>query len=288
MPSETILRMDIAIAVFIALFTCGLAYMGVHVTLHPPDTDKAKWWWKIGFGLVAAAICVLVFIQTRRNGNQQATTDQSIADLKGNLKDANDQLTKANAALAQSSLQQSYMQGQLNGLSLMVAKNGSDNEGVVTAIGKIAKSNQPSGVEPPAIERLTNSQLKSRVIDFANQLRQMSTNMQSQQRQLTDAQMTASRSASTTDERNKVWNDYSTRTTNLFLSQVQQIQSCCVISATEYRDEIVRRLGPENPADRERFPFTFWMGGGSMLGNPNESTLNPTAAYLEFLARKLN
>src|ERR1700756_1453179 len=39
-------------------------------------------------------------------------------------------------------------------------------------------------------------------------------------------------------------------------------QSCCVVAATEYRDEMLRRLGPENPSDLQMFPFTFWMPGG--------------------------
>lgn len=93
---------DIWIAFGIAVFTFAMAYMGVHVTLHPPVTNSEKWFWKIGFGLCAALCVSLVIWQTVRNQAsqkeltaqlssikvQQASTEGELAGIKDIMGDA--------------------------------------------------------------------------------------------------------------------------------------------------------------------------------------------------------
>jgi hypothetical protein len=63
--------LDILIAVLIVCVTLVTAYLGVHVTLHPPDTVTSKRWYKVGFFLCGLIGCCLVAIQTWRNGKTQ-------------------------------------------------------------------------------------------------------------------------------------------------------------------------------------------------------------------------
>lgn len=55
--------MDIVIAVVLGILTSVTAYMGVYVTLHPPEELKAKNRWKIGFGSVAIITVIVIDIQ---------------------------------------------------------------------------------------------------------------------------------------------------------------------------------------------------------------------------------
>jgi hypothetical protein len=52
--------MDIVLAVFSFLFVAGTSYLGVHVTLHPAETPRAKLFYKIAFalGTLLAAIAI--------------------------------------------------------------------------------------------------------------------------------------------------------------------------------------------------------------------------------------
>jgi H+/Cl- antiporter ClcA len=95
--------MDIVIAVAIGFFTCALANMGVHVTLHPPEAEK-KSRWKIGFGAAAVVICCLIWWQTSRNSSQQSATNSALASVQGELKQTSEQLVVANKSLGQSAL----------------------------------------------------------------------------------------------------------------------------------------------------------------------------------------
>jgi hypothetical protein len=237
-----------------------------------------RWGWIGVFVFLLLIGIVLAFVQQVR-----LTNAQTLADDRERQKDL-----RSEGAVK-------YTQGQLDSINKVLAQVASSPSGLDKSLNsallqgalRASQSVKPN-VEPPAIQRMTSLQLRSRVIDFSNQLRDISMRMQTQSRQLQDEMMNASRSAPNDDERKKRWNDYSTKTTNLYLSHAQQIQSCCIVTATEYRDELLRRLGPDNPSDKEKFPFTFWLSGSSVVGNPNEMTLDQTAAYLEYMARRLN
>jgi hypothetical protein len=73
---------DSCIAVGIALLTLVTAYLGVHLTMHPADTDKKKTVYKVAFGFCALGICVLIGIQTHRNSEAQQTLLGQMKDIQ--------------------------------------------------------------------------------------------------------------------------------------------------------------------------------------------------------------
>jgi hypothetical protein len=75
--------LDIAIAIGIALLTVAMAYMGVHVTLHPPKDNK-KAGWKVGFVGVALATVALITMQTIRNGRKQSSLHAQLNKIQHN------------------------------------------------------------------------------------------------------------------------------------------------------------------------------------------------------------
>lgn len=76
--------MEIGIALAIAVLASALAFMGMYVTLHPPDTDSAKRNWKIGFGLVALLACAVTVWQTKRNSATQDALQKQLDRIRKN------------------------------------------------------------------------------------------------------------------------------------------------------------------------------------------------------------
>lgn len=70
--------LDIVIAVLLGIFTLVTAYLGVHVTIHPAETEKGKWRYKSAFILCGTAACTLIGIQTYRNNDAQAAVRSQI------------------------------------------------------------------------------------------------------------------------------------------------------------------------------------------------------------------
>jgi hyperosmotically inducible periplasmic protein len=76
----------ILIAAGIAVLTTLMAYMGVHVTLHPPETQRSRLMWKVGFSVVAMAGIALVAAQTRNNAVEQQTLRDEMARIEKNTR----------------------------------------------------------------------------------------------------------------------------------------------------------------------------------------------------------
>jgi hypothetical protein len=70
--------LDIGIAVAIALLLAITAYLGTHLTMHPAETPRQKFWYKAGFAICGLVGCALIGIQTWRNNQTQD-------DLRGRL-----------------------------------------------------------------------------------------------------------------------------------------------------------------------------------------------------------
>jgi hypothetical protein len=71
-----------------------MAYLGVHVTLHPVDSRRAKLAYKLGFSICAVSTVGLVVWQDIRNGRSQSALDEKIET-------ASAQSTKANATIGE-------------------------------------------------------------------------------------------------------------------------------------------------------------------------------------------
>lgn len=72
---------DISIAAALAILTIGMAYLGVHVTLHPADSPAAKFWYKFGFSACAVGTVILVVWQGIRNGASQSAFTRRVSAL---------------------------------------------------------------------------------------------------------------------------------------------------------------------------------------------------------------
>src|SRR5438128_9153360 len=81
--------MDIVISVALAVVSIAMAYLGVHVTLHPPnESAHARFWYKAGFFLCGLAAVSLVTTQGIRGRNSQRGAANEIAALRQDVKGA--------------------------------------------------------------------------------------------------------------------------------------------------------------------------------------------------------
>ena len=74
---------DIILAVALGVCTIAMAYMGVHLTLHTPASNR-KSIWKVGFIVIAIITCALIGLQAYRSNNFEQ--DLKAAIEKGNEK----------------------------------------------------------------------------------------------------------------------------------------------------------------------------------------------------------
>lgn len=85
--------LDIFISASLATLTMVMAYLGVHVTLHPPnESPGAQRWYKIGFLACGLLALGLVITQGVRNNRSQKNSTNQIANLR---QDINGAKTKA-------------------------------------------------------------------------------------------------------------------------------------------------------------------------------------------------
>jgi hypothetical protein len=65
---QSTIMWDIVLAVSLGVCTITMAYMGVHLTLHTPASER-KSLWKAGFIVIAIITCVLIGVQAYRSNN---------------------------------------------------------------------------------------------------------------------------------------------------------------------------------------------------------------------------
>ncbi len=75
---------DITIAVLLVVLTAIATYLGIHVTLHPPNSDRAKLGYKIVFGACGLVMACLVALQTYRNSAAQNELKAQLETIKRN------------------------------------------------------------------------------------------------------------------------------------------------------------------------------------------------------------
>ena len=80
--------LDIIIAVCLGVVTLSTAYLGMHVTLHPAESDRARRWYKAGFIVCGCAAIVLTVWQAQRNHSGQIALQKSLDQIDENTKNA--------------------------------------------------------------------------------------------------------------------------------------------------------------------------------------------------------
>lgn len=134
--------LDIAISASLAALTMAMAYLGVHVTLHPPnESPRAQFWYKVGFLICGLFAIALVIAQGVRSRNSQGRAAKEIYDLKGSLSSVQANLTNVETATAlirsEQEAETARRQQAEKDLELIVQGSGKAvREGVVSDIKK--------------------------------------------------------------------------------------------------------------------------------------------------------
>jgi hypothetical protein len=137
-------------------------------------------------------------------------------------------------------------------------------------------------LQRPAIERMSPKELQSTVVSFANQLRTFVADFEAKQRNHIDQQMAAMRAIPREDEakRNQVWNEQNQIIANMYGQFSLEFKQTYLGNGITYRDELLRRLGPQPTETGINAPLALdgWIAPMSV---------DATATYLDKLARKL-
>jgi hypothetical protein len=128
---------DILISAALAILTIVMAYLGVHVTLHPTDDPKKVRWYKIGFRACAASAVVLVIWQGVRNGNAENVfmanmgyLNRQVKGLQAELSTTEKQVSDSRKDLANESIRRQQSEKDLG--IIVQASGKSTREGVAT------------------------------------------------------------------------------------------------------------------------------------------------------------
>jgi hypothetical protein len=112
---------DIFISAGIAILTILMAYLGVHVTLHPKtDSPREQFWYKAGFLICGVLAVVLVIVQARRSTKTQEKAASQVSDLQRDIQDA-----KAEAQGAKEEMRIESSRRQQAEKDLLIALEGS-------------------------------------------------------------------------------------------------------------------------------------------------------------------
>ncbi len=278
-----------ALLAIIGITQLALGALGVWVSLRPPKREH-HWLWIGGFCAIGLLGIVLTVIAGRNADRDQAKAAADLSDVKASQKDTNEQLSKANAALKQNAIDEAFMKGQLSGLSLMVGKIGTDssvNSGAISkALLAIAKGSDSQGVQPPAIQRMTNKQLKSTVIAFANQMRALRLQLEQEFEEHSMRTQNTPSVGMSPEQSSQLFRQQVEENERFDNAQSWKISTTIIGPATEFRDELLRRIGPLAPS--ADIP-SLWVAGGKGQAMPffNDQELEPSANWLESLARQL-
>jgi hypothetical protein len=234
----------------------------------PSKDDKRNpelYFWASGFLVLFIVSLVLAFCQQVRITAQQAVS----------VKDAHEKELNSEGNIK-------YMQGELDSIGKVLTVSGQGDPATVASILKSITVPTSRGVEAPAIERMTNQQLRKKVTDFANALRKECANYTAQ----VESQALSRRGenkALSQEEGKKLLQEEFNQSVAMSNSLNLRLQQHYIGDANQYKDELLRRLGPQDsllPSEQ-----TFWLGGNAI--NVGYWQARGTADYLELLAKKL-
>jgi len=230
----------------------------------PGKRSLKKVYWISGFLFLFVISVILAFVQQVRSTSQQLAAEQ-----------------KAEQAELKSSGEIKYMQGQLDSIN-KVLSTVSANSNPQQTIGLLKGLIQPTReLSRPAIERMSNSDLRGRIREFASQMRNWDAASEETDRKLSDDHLVAMRKAGSDEAaRAKEWAQYTQSFTQRDVGYKNEYNNQFVATAISYRDELIRRLGPQPVEDFLTRPM-------ALEGTVMHRTVVATANYLEKLANKL-
>ena len=270
MTTDALLAILLNVAIPSALALAG-GILAAKALPDPKRTERALWA-SLFIGLALMAI-VLAFIQQVRLTNQQQKADAVAAQRDGELRGEN-----------------KYTQGQLDTLTKVLVSasssfsSSSDYKATIGALlaatGRVSPSD---GVEPPAIERMTNMQLKTRISAFTKDMRGFSAENEKREEAMVDQLMAAQRAvpASDTVKAAQLRQQMARSLDQFSVDTAAEVHQRYTVTAGIYKEELIRRLGPQPPTQENLF---LWYGMGA---DTSPFALTATADYLDKLASQL-
>ncbi len=96
-----------------------MGYLGVHMTLHPPDTDpKKKTRYKSAFFILGVLSVLLALVQGWRNGNAQVAADEAQRRHEASLA----RITEQTARIEKLATDNQRLSGEIKGLSRLAVE----------------------------------------------------------------------------------------------------------------------------------------------------------------------
>jgi len=243
-----------------------MSAVGIEMTINPPtEGTNKKWWYRSTFITLGLAFVGLSIWQSDRLERKEAiASSQHQAEQvrnEGNLK---------------------FVQGQLDSINKVLGNMSNSNNPQQTAamlkellphIDTSAKS---------ALEKMRPKDLRSKVIEFANQMREWSSR-HSQREMNASLALQAEIFAipkENESQRQQVWNKSVQQMEQRNEQFKLEFKEQYLGTAISYKDELLRRLGPQQPETGIHQPLALdeWIVPASV---------EATATYLEKLARKL-
>lgn len=281
--------LDLTLNILLGLFVTILTVWGGIVSAKslPLGEKKSTHIW--GFILCGTIAFLLTVFIGFRSHYAQRDSERQQKGLADSLKQTSESLNQEYALLEQSRFSEEFMKGQLNGLGMLVGRLNSDgtsaSANLARAIRQIGEGFvHGTGIEPPAIQKMTGSQLRQRVIDFAQQMHKYASDFVVGTAKLvqTTNNMRNRNTALSDEQKRQGENGVIQGRSYLFQREFQETY---LGDATEYKDELLRRLGPQKPMTWSQQSELIW-------GNESDTFITPASAmasaeYLDGLARQL-
>lgn len=268
--------LDIVLNVAVYGLPIVLAGVGVYVTIYPPDQQNKRLWTAsmLGFCVITlVAIGCQQYRATAASGKIQADN----ARQQGELKDS----------LHSNELSNQYLRGQLDTMAKVLGQvaTGQSDTGkiMLSALGGIVKQAAVASDTRSAIEKMSNPVLRSKTLQLTKEMIEWAGKMDQAQRIMSDQRMAEMRTIGRTDKPkvDSAWNAWNLRDEQFFSNYQTEFRRDFLGAALAYRDELIRRLGPQpTPNSSQERPLALegWIAPLSVPW---------TAAYLQRLAYKL-
>jgi hypothetical protein len=283
--------LDLVLYILLGLVVITLGVWGGIVSAKSLPLGENKplhFWVFVGCGIVS--FILTVFVGFRSYYAQKDAAKQQ-AGLSQTLKDTLDKLTIASDTLQQSRMDEVFMKGQLDGLGIAVGRlgtnGGGNNTDIARALRQIGGDFHTSGIQPPAIQQLSNEQLRAKVQAFSKEMEKFAFDYSQQQSEFFQMRAHLMNPSAMTEEQKKQMGDASWALAQGHLVVFEHnFRDTYLPSATEYRNELERRTVETKPLDTRDQERLVW--GTSMLaGQITPETVKFTAEYLNSLATQL-
>jgi hypothetical protein len=261
-------NIDLAISVGIWTAGVGMSLVGIEMTIHPPNDSSPhlKWWYRGSFILLGVLFVGLSIWQFERAAAESLRSahehqEEQIRN-EGNIK---------------------FVQGQLDAMTKVLGglSTNSNPQTTISALKGILPSIVSMQSGKSALEKMGSKALQTRVIDFANQMRTFVATYHDTEMRIFDSGREQMMATQDEAKRNELWKQQTQRSDALSRQFDLDYKRNFSGAAVAYRDELLRRLGPQPPEDPLNRPLALdevWVA---------PTSVEATAIYLEKLARKL-